>query len=121
MYATDCLIGIDGSSKTVREVYDIATLHDRGAEQEAQTGPSQRTIETKHLAASAQVQITRRKDDFPDDFSRVPRPFTTLHASGHLEMEEASGGSSSLHSVALALGSSLGYRFANPQHRDRGL
>ena len=50
------------------------------------------------LAASAQVQITRQRDDFSEIFSRGP---------------SSTPGSSSLHSVALAFGSNLGDRFAN--------
>lgn len=55
------------------------------------------------LAASAQIQITRRRDDFPDVFS----------ARGSAERSQPLPTSSSLHSVALALGSNLGDRFAH--------
>ncbi|KAH0831383.1 Dihydropteroate synthase-like protein [Lanmaoa asiatica] len=68
------------------------------------------------LAGSAQVQITRKQDDFPHTFS--PRAFhdrlLPLRTSTHLATETANNGSSpSLHSVAIALGSNLGDRFAN--------
>ena len=68
------------------------------------------------LAASALVQLTRRQDDFPNDFAH--REFQdhlpTLPESSHLDVEVVNKGtSSSSHSVALALGSNLGDRFAN--------
>ncbi|KAF8439778.1 Dihydropteroate synthase-like protein [Boletus edulis BED1] len=67
------------------------------------------------LAASAQIQITRQRDDFADVFAargakeRLLPPPTVIRP----EEEAVHSGSSSSHSVALALGSNLGDRFAN--------
>ncbi|KAG6380340.1 Dihydropteroate synthase-like protein [Boletus reticuloceps] len=55
------------------------------------------------FAASAQIQITRQRNDFADVFA----------GRGSEAEAEHSGSSSSFHSVALALGSNLGDRFAN--------
>lgn len=64
------------------------------------------------LAASAQIQITRQRADFPNVFSLRGIP-DRLPPASRLETEAGKGGLSSLHSVAVALGSNLGDRFAN--------
>ena len=68
-------------------------------------------LNTLALAASAQIHITRQRNDFPDVFAARGPPLPT---STRPEAEAANSSlSSSLHSVALALGSNLGDRFAN--------
>ena len=73
-------------------------------------------LNTLALAASAQIHITRQRNDFPDVFPARGHleHVSPLPTSTRPDAEAAnSGSSSSLHSVALALGSNLGDRFAN--------